>query len=114
MNNEQPVAPPPTDQQGTLPDDRVYGWICVERRSFTGWVKPFFPSPHATASSNRVVAPLGPSKARGDADKVLGEANKVRADAAEGAEFERLMVEMTETSPRMQSGIQLYTSDLTS
>jgi hypothetical protein len=76
-------------------------------------VKPFFPSPHATASSNRVVAPLGPSKAREDADKVLGEANKVHADAAEEAEFERLMVEMTETSPRTQSGIQLCTSDLT-
>jgi hypothetical protein len=49
------------------------------------------------ASSKRVVAPLGPGKTPGD--------------AAQEAEFEKLMVERTETSPGTQRRIQLYTSD---
>jgi hypothetical protein len=54
---------------------------------------------------------LEPGKGRGDAGKVHGEAGKVHRDGAQEAEFEKLMVEMTETSSRTQGGIQLYTSD---
>jgi hypothetical protein len=47
--------------------------------------------------SNRFVAPLRPGKTPGD--------------AAQPAEFEKLMMEMTEASPGTQSCIQLCTSD---
>jgi hypothetical protein len=52
MNNQEPLAPPATDQQGTLPDGRAYEWIYVERRGWRGYVKKVVPRSQRVASND--------------------------------------------------------------